>query len=384
MDLTRILIAIGLAGLLLALIFSSGFRPWVQESPIPLNFQLADLVYECPVDGFTAVCGYNFEEQNEFVLYQLENGNVRSPEIYLPHQIFAYCKQSESDDVLLQVGSYCLIDLQRKSINALGYRFPGLENDFAFNDLADQIQTCNPYQISAFTLFITSICTVDEEGNGDRKLSPDGYNNIQPALNNSGDLVYICEDLFAFKWEPYRHLCTMELDGSEFREITPLDLHVHAFSLNDQGQIAFLCRDYLEIEGRDRNLRYDEFDLCMTQIDGSAPVAIQQTFVFASAPALNNRGDIAYRCLDTDSENEENPQNSICVVAGDGSEAMQLELDPAINATSLDLNDNGVIAFGCEINNSERNNEVCIINIDGTGFQQLTSDDSMAKHPDLR
>jgi len=384
MDLTRILIAIGLAGLLLALIISSGFRPWVQESPIPLNFQLADLVYECPVEGFTAVCGYNFEDQSEFVLYQLESGHVRNPEIYLPHQLFGTCQEPDSDNVLSRTGRFCYIDVQSDMVTDLGFRLPGLENDFAFNDIGDHVRTCNPYDSSFSGPIINAICASDNAQLSSTKLSPDGYNNLDPALNNNGNLVLICEDLFAFKWEPYRHLCTMELDGSGYQEITPHGLHVHAFSLNDNGQISFLCRDYSEIEGRDRNLRYDEFDLCMTQIDGSTLVIIEQPFTIASAPVLNNQGDIAYRCIRIGSEEDENRQSTICVAAGDGSEAIQLELDPAINATSLDLNDDGVIAFGCEINNSERFNEVCIINLDGTGFQQLTSDDSMAKHPDLR
>ncbi len=81
-------------------------------------------------------------------------------------------------------------------------------------------------------------------------------------------------------------------------------------------------------------------------------------------------GQIAYVCDDGEDE--------ICVINADGTGFAQLTNNSTADDTPS-LNDAGQIAYEC----NDGDEEICVINFDGTSFAQLTSNSSPDEVPSI-
>ena len=382
MSLIRIVLL--LAGLFAFGAFLSLEAPKLSEfgNILGLKVDEIDIVYECPFEDRIAICGYDLESSREVVLYSDPEGNVTHPQVNESSTLLARCKWKVSGSSTSNLSQHCGIDLKTSDRSDYDPLFPGINSAVAMNNSGDIVVSCKPYDDLAVGDSFDGICIAGDGIKQGPKLGPDGYNNLSPQISDNGTVVFICEDLFAFRWEPYRHLCSINIDGTGFREITPTSLHVGGFQMNVDGDVLMYCSEHDDLPEEFSRVPSDALTICLTDSSGSYLERIKLPFRKAGLPTLGPNGLIAYMCEDP--ELVLKFTNAICLTSSAGTDVQMLQLGVAVPYGKINLRSDGLIVFGCRINNTERFNEVCTIQSDGTGFRQLTFDNSVQRNPDLR
>jgi len=239
-----------------------------------------------------------------------------------------------------------------------------------------------------------------------------------PKMNANGQIIFECTNSNSAP-----SICGVNFDGSGFHIIAedpngsiPRP-NFSNYELNDVGQIVFEC------EASD-----DTDDICLaifgvtgytTIVDDTTPGVTSPNYIH---PDINNLGHVALGCI-------QNNTADICAVNSDGSGFRTVLDDPTgpgtapiysepsinnrdelvvsdsttgeITTVNFDgsgisvvfsagfpisrgalLNDNGQVVFVCEFQ-SDGGDDICGVNLDGSGFSVMADDTNGGSHPEF-
>lgn len=126
------------------------------------------------------------------------------------------------------------------------------------------------------------------------KISVNLPSQMSIDINNLGQIVFHC----IVGSEERTDICMINSDGSQFRLLTNNQWENQNPKLNDSGQVVFDCHEatvsnLLDIRNR---------EICAIRIDGSGYKILTERLLGGFAPSINNKGEVAYSCIDTEPE----------------------------------------------------------------------------------
>ena len=199
-------------------------------------------------------------------------------------------------------------------------------------------------------------------------------------INDSGLILAICQTYFA---EPPQ-FCTIDTSTSEFQFVTEFDgsedfeLHTNfgaELMVNNRGQAFHYCDSKLDSSGF--------FRACTFSLETGATLVLDLDF-FPSDPVFLDSGVILAICSISEG-NVSIPH--LCTFNFDGSNFrfVNESFDGLEIQHDIDVNEAGQIAFVCRtvgtsINPIASTTQLCVINLDGTGFAKLTATESRVEN----
>ena len=178
---------------------------------------------------------------------------------------------------------------------------------------------------------------------------------IGPSINNRDQIAFSC---WLLSSSSSREICAIRPDGSDFRILSNSG-NGRSFNpqLLDSGLIIYTCGDDLDV-----------FNICSMNYDGSESQQLTQAVNREDNlnPAVNVALNvIVYECW------QDVLHAHLCAMKLDGSEQRQLTPNSdhvnAFKYINPSISADGLVVFGC-------NDQLCIIELDGTGMTTLTGD----------
>jgi len=263
------------------------------------------------------------------------------------------------------------------------------------------------------------ICAIRTDGTGFRKLTNNSNDDVNPAINHTGMIAYICTRNDEHMTANHPEICVVDTDGRNLRQVTdnealPLVSRFEDLVINDRGQIFYICKTETGIEicrvhasgGRapmlvsdnelwESNLAMNSqgnlvflcfpegtqftetIEICSMFEDGAGYTVYHAHENYENGPVINDSGYIVSNC-----EREGRNEPGLCVIDVLYSDRLHLfDVPEARESGALEsfvvgqryaLNNMGQIVYQCAFTDATQESELCLINVDGTGFRQLT------------
>ena len=263
------------------------------------------------------------------------------------------------------------------------------------------------------------ICMIRTDGTGFRTVTNNDTDDFRPAINRLGQIAYFCSGTSGAPGAAANpQICVINFDGSGFRQLTNNAASIVSSSfeeivINDAGEVFYPCTVGIKIEicmteSRNRrqhiltdntwvesnltinasgqlaflcfpeNTDFDAAtDICSMNRDGSGFTTYMNRSSQENAPVINDEGLIVSHCEDATSRSQ-----GFCIyqIGERGNTRVvveELAADSGIAGVGIvgprySLNNSGQIAFQCRSISEGADNEICIINADGSDFMQLT------------
>ena len=228
-------------------------------------------------------------------------------------------------------------------------------------------------------------------------------NTYAPMIGPEGDILYGCE----------KDLCGGRMGNASSSFVGRGATYYPVYDLGYHQDAVFGCVIWIG----DTQTRFSVSDICYAEFYGSGEFeklthAVHDGSIQYTEPSIDSFQHIAFQC--SERINEDETRYDICVINHDGTEFMNITQDTPMAGISSDpvLSEHGLVVFQCAVNQAEHlhklcvsdiegleyrllhempaqlylgrvsvyddlivyecNNEICIINADGTGHSQLT------------
>lgn len=325
------------------------------DSTQPLG-PLNKVVYVCERDFGQQICIVDVDGRDQKQLTQIfsipdedpqlaDNLN-NHPDMNRAGQIAFTCTRNDTlnaggQQVSLPSGGICVINADgtgfaRITEEPLVQNLAIGEDGVVYYDCADEL--------GRFTL-----CRISFDGTSKTFLLPDSQEGFTPDVNASGDVVFTCVPQGAAILKANMEICAIDSDGNNFSQLTDDELINRMATINDAGIILYACDAPNE----------SSYGLCKINADGSGLDHIIENSLIPTRSSLNNKNNYIYACLDPDAE----PRH-LC--AQEMGEIPHKIFGPANSAATI--NDADRIAYVCN------EDEICVMNFEGAGKQQITED----------
>lgn len=143
------------------------------------------------------------------------------------------------------------------------------------------------------------ICGIKSDGTEFRWLTTEGFGNWSPAINDRGEIAFVCHD------GSDAEICIVNFNGTGFRRITDNEFEEGPPAINQNGEIAFSCGD-----GND-------FEICMARSDTSDLEILTDNNLNDLTPDINSEGVVVFICYAERPLSTE-PVRSVCSIDSDG------------------------------------------------------------------
>ena len=171
------------------------------------------------------------------------------------------------------------------------------------------------------------ICVINIDGTGFRQLTNNHTGDSHPSIDDSGRIVYQCEDESIADYLESGRICFVKFDGSDSFRFEHINESAGSPQMVGEDTIVYLC-----------NIQHRSSDICVITLDGTRSEPIESALIdsFKASFAVNENGQIAYQC----------GWVAFCTINIDGTDYRKFEVETYYEHTPA-INNRGIMAFGC-------------------------------------
>jgi len=331
------------------------------------------LFYNCPDRDLARICKYDFSVQSEEIILEA-NDNLtfsdRDMLVITSDRILFRCHPEQGQNFV-----FCTSDHDGQNIEKIESRVFPYTNlphvGYHMNEQGDIVFLCSPYH----DISIDVLCLIDHENpNGFRVLSPEGYNVINMDLNEHGDVIFSCLNLFRPTREsgdfsgPF-NMCAINIDGPNFRVLSPDIMWVNDSHVSDSREFLFFCTAPVETE--ENKFTVPDYDICKVDqagnLERNAKPRPATTYNFNAVD--ENR--LAYWCSQPIAGDEEKSEYGFCRTTFDGSEYEFTPISTYVHNGYFAFSQTGLIAMSCFPTSADRGGrgnidfDICVVDSEG-------------------